>query len=105
MVITNIEDFICNNIIRPYLPSWIHHDWNTKEGKQLLQDINKNPYQAIEMCRNNPEAANRAFARLAEIGHYKGLEWYWALDSNNSLIRWITEETLKAGYEIQKRSR
>ena len=106
MIIYNVEEFILDNIVNPYMPEWIYYPLHTNEGRKeralLLREIRNHPRRVIGLCSKHPEGAKKAFRRIAEIGHSKVLQWYWAIDTNDDLIKWIAKETMNEGYEIRQ---
>ena len=89
--VVKIEDFVINQLFKPYTPSLIPHERYGKDKtkmKQMEIKLKKNPEKIMEILDNDQETKRRAFNRLRKFG---GVKWYRYLDMSNPVIRWVNE--------------
>lgn len=91
-----IEDFVINEMFRPYMPSLkdLCHEYEVKYGgrvtsqKRVEENLRKNPELIIYFLNELPETKQRVFNRLRKCG---GVRFYRYLDMSNPVIQYVKE--------------
>lgn len=76
MIVYNIENFVVNQMFRPYRSVIVEEKFQTEEEyKKIEKELRKDPLKIMWVLRNNKEAYNCVFGRLAKmnITFYKWL--------------------------------
>lgn len=76
MIVYNIENFVVNQMFRPYRSLIVEEKFQTEEEyKKIEKELRKDPLKIMWVLRNNKEAYNCVFGRLAKmnITFYKWL--------------------------------
>lgn len=76
MIVYNIEDFVVNQMFRPYRSVIVEEKFQTEEEyKKIEKELRKDPLKIMWVLRNNKEAYKCVLGRLAKmnITFYKWL--------------------------------
>lgn len=88
-----IEDFVINQIFRPYQPDFIDLPYESIEykamAKTIEQKLRRRPERIIAMLEGNPEAKERVFKRLC---HFGGVKFYRYLNMDTEVIQYVRKE-------------
>lgn len=83
-----IEDFVVEQMFRPYMPSICPSDY----VKGVERKLRKNPEYIIKLLENDSETKERIFGRLARFG---GVKFYRYLDMENPVIKYVKDNLSK----------
>lgn len=67
MIVYNIENFVVNQMFRPYCNIIVEERFQTEdEYKKIEKSLRKEPQMIMWLLRNNKKAYNLVFGRLAK---------------------------------------
>lgn len=91
--VLKIEDFVINQMFRPYQSGFIDLPFESVEykamAKSIEQKLRRRPERIIPMLENNPETKERIFQRIRKFG---GTKFYRYLDMDTRIIQYIRKE-------------
>ena len=68
MIVYNIENFVVNQMFRPYRSLIVEEKFQTEEDyKRIEKELRKDPLKIMGALRNNKEAYKCVFGRLAKM--------------------------------------
>lgn len=77
-----IEDFVINEMFRPYIPSICLSDYQ----KMIEIKLRSHPKYIIDILEKDTETKQRVFNRLRKCG---GVKFYRYLDMSNPVIQYV----------------
>lgn len=77
-----IEDFVINQMFRPYVPSICPSDYQ----KKVESKLHSYPKYIIDILEKDPETKHQVFDRMKKCG---GVHFYRYLDMSNPVIQYV----------------
>ena len=77
-----IEDFVINQMFRPYIPSIYPSDYQ----KKVESKLHSYPKYIIDILEKDPETKHLVFNRMKKCG---GVHFYRYLDMSNPVIQYV----------------
>lgn len=88
-----IEEFVINEIFRPFAPSFIGRELGSEEYKRKHSSIEwtlcQNPEYIIELLEERPEVKRKVFEA---INMFDGLDFYKYLDMDCPIIQYKNQK-------------
>lgn len=95
-----IEEFVIDQLFRPYTPSFLPGDFQGEEyineQNRIEKKLRKIPEYIIELLEEYPEVKRKAFRRINKFG---GIRFYRYLDMNCDVIKYLQSELSK--YKVE----
>jgi hypothetical protein len=88
-----IEDFVINEMFRPYMPSLLIGEFRSleycQEQEKIEHKLRSHPKYIIDILEKDRETKQRVFDRLRKCG---GVKFYRYLDMSNPVIQYVKKE-------------
>jgi deoxyadenosine/deoxycytidine kinase len=98
MTVYKIEDFVVEQMFRPYSPDFIEAEYQSCLFKALHKTIEsklrKRPELIIELLEEMPETKKRVFDRIRKFG---GIKFYKYLNMENEIIKYVNANLAEMG--------
>ena len=98
MEVFKLEEFVVNQMFRPYQPDFIEAEYESYMYKTLAKTIEsklkKKPELIIELLESMPETKKRVFDRIRKFG---GVKFYKYLNMENEVVKYVKSNLAEMG--------